>query len=102
MKYRYKIKGKLSSFPFIYLLSEMIISSDNQAVVVGFLCKNVANDVDMQAFKVRSWVEIEGVIVKGEYHGERPVIEVNCIKETSVPNDEFVYPPDGSFVSTGD
>ena len=84
------------------LAREMIISSDNQAVVVGFLCKNVANDVDMQAFKVRSWVEIEGVIVKGEYHGERPVIEVNCIKETSVPNDEFVYPPDGSFVSTGD
>ena len=51
------------------LAREMIISSDNQAVVVGFLCKNVANDVDMQAFKVRSWVEIEGVIVKGEYHG---------------------------------
>lgn len=79
---------------------EMIISSDNQAVVVGFLCKNVANDVDMQGFKDRSWVEVEGVITKGEYHGERPVIEVNCIKETSVPNDEFVYPPDDGFVSS--
>ena len=47
-----------------------------------------------------SWVEVEGVITKGEYHGERPVIEVNCIKETSVPNDEFVYPPDDGFVSS--
>lgn len=79
---------------------EMIISSDNHVVVVGFLCRNCANDIDIQNFKDRSWVEVEGVITEGEYHGKLPVVNVECIKETDVPNEEFVYPPDDSFVES--
>lgn len=78
------------------LAREMIISSNNHAVVVGFLsiCDNACN------FKDGTWVEAEGVIEKGYYHGDIPVIKVNNLKETNVPKDEFVYPPDDSFVDS--
>lgn len=82
------------------LAREMIISSDNQAVVVGFLCDGSASGVDSAGFEDRTWVEVEGVIVKGNYHGDMPVIKVKNINKTNVPNDEFVYPPSDSYVST--
>lgn len=82
------------------LAREMIISSDNQAVVVGFLCDGSASSVNAVGFEDGTWVEVEGVIVKGNYHGDMPVIEVNSMKETDVPCDEFVYPPSDSYVST--
>lgn len=74
----------------------MVISSDFQTVVVGFLChsnlaKNFADD---------TWVEIQGKITKGSYHGEIPVIEVTNIKQTQKPNDEYVYPPDDTYIPT--
>ena len=76
------------------LAREMIISSDNHAVVVGFLseCDNASS------FKDGAWVEAEGVIAKGNYHGDIPVIKVKSMKEVCVPKDEFVYPPDDSYV----
>ena len=78
------------------LAREMIISSDNHAVVVGFLSEfNTAS-----SFKTGSWVEAEGVIEKGNYHGDIPVIKINSLKEVNVPNDEFVYPPDGSYINS--
>ena len=74
----------------------MIISSDFQTVVVGFLCQSK----ETQNFKDNSWVEIEGEITKGNYHGEIPVIKITYIKECAKPNDEFVYPPDDNFIPT--
>lgn len=78
------------------LAREMIISSDNHAVVVGFLsnCDEACN------FKDGAWVEAEGVIEKGYYHGDIPIIKVESLKETTAPKDEYVYPPDGSYVSS--
>ena len=78
------------------LARQMIVSPDLQAVVVGFLCH--LNGAEM--YKDGVWVEIEGTITKGEYHGEIPVIEIEKIKETKTPNDEYVYPPDESYVPT--
>ena len=75
---------------------QMIISSDYQGVIVGFLCNlNGANK-----YKDGCWLEIEGTITKGNYHGEIPVIKIYKIKETKVPNDEYVYPPDVNYVPT--
>ena len=78
------------------LARDMIISSDFQTVVVGFLChsKNVSKFTD------NTWVEIEGKIQKGDYHGEIPIIEISNIKQVEKPNDEFVYPPDDNFIPT--
>ena len=75
---------------------QMIISSDMQAVVVGFLCHlNGANK-----YEDGCWVEIEGTITRGDYHGEIPVIEIESIKEVKNPSDEYVYPPDENYIPT--
>lgn len=78
------------------LARDMIISSDFQTVVVGFLCEyEKAAD-----FENSCWVSIEGEITKGSYFGEIPVIKIEKIEKTEKPSEEFVYPPDDSFVST--
>ncbi len=78
------------------LARQMIISSDMQAVVVGFLCH--LNEADK--YENGSWVEVEGTITKGDYHGEIPVIEITSIKEIKTPSDEYVYPPDNTYIPT--
>ena len=79
------------------LARDMIISSDLQTLIVGFLCdyksaKNFENDC---------WVELTGEIVKGNYHGDMPIIDVKEIKTIEKPQDNiYVYPPDDSYVPT--
>ena len=74
----------------------MLISSDNHSLVVGFLC-NCKGKVD---FKDGDWVNITGTISKGNYHGDIPIIEITQIKACDKPNDEFVYPPDDTYIPT--
>ena len=79
------------------LARDMIISSDIQTLVVGFLCS--CNNI--KEYENGSWVEITGKISKGNYHGDIPVIKVQKIKEIEKPNENiYVYPPDDSFVPT--
>lgn len=79
---------------------EMIISqnSQNQAkvVVVGFLC----DYVDSAKFSDGTWVEIEGVISKGYYHSEIPVVKITSIAQTTAPENPYVYPPDATYIET--
>lgn len=78
------------------LARDMLINSDSQSVVVGFLCSyDKAKDL-----KNGTWVNISGKIIKGYYHDEIPVIDINTIKETSKPEEEYVYPPDTSYIPT--
>ena len=78
------------------LARDMIISSSRQYVVVGFLSEyeNAKN------FNDDTWVEVTGEIIKGDYHGEMPILKVTEMKESSVPNEEYVYPPDESYIPT--
>ena len=85
----------LSDTEFV-LARNMIINSDNQAVVVGFLC----DYKDASNFPNNTWVEVTGTISKGNYHGDIPIIEVTKINDVDCPTDEFVYPPDDSFIPT--
>lgn len=78
------------------LARDMIISSDYKSVIVGFLCEcDKAKE-----FEDGTWVEITGEITKGDYHGDMPIIKVTKIKKVDVPNEEFVYPPDESYIPT--
>lgn len=80
------------------LARDMIISSDRQSVIVGFLCEcDNAKD-----FSDNTWVEVTGEIRKGNYHGDMPIVNVTDIKSTDKPNDEFVYPPDDSYIPTSE
>lgn len=79
------------------LARDMIISSNMQTLIVGFLCdcKNAQNFAD------NSWVEIKGEITKGSYHGDIPVIKIKEIKQIEKPQDDiYVYPPDDTYVPT--
>lgn len=67
----------------------MLINSTSQAVVVGMLCEcDSAKDFDDY-----SWVEINGVVEKGNYHGDMPILKIIEIKKVSVPEEEFVKEP---------
>ena len=78
------------------LARDMIISSDRQTVVVGFLCECDK----IKEFENNSWVEITGKITKGDYHGDIPIIKITDIKSVDRPNEELVYPPDESYIPT--
>ena len=46
-------------------------------------------------------IEITGEITKGEYHGDMPIIKITEIKKINKPSkDEYVYPPDDSYIPT--
>jgi len=78
------------------LARDMLINSDSQTVVVGFLCsyENAGN------LKAGTWINVTGEIIKGYYHNQIPVININKIEETTKPEDEFVYPPDNTYIPT--
>lgn len=78
------------------LARDMVVSSDLQTVVVGFLCdcKNA------QDFQNGTWLNITGEITKGNYHGEIPVIKISKIEECEEPENSLVYPPDETYIQT--
>ena len=78
------------------LARDMIISSNYQSVVVGFLCEcDSAKD-----YSDNTWVNITGKITKGNYHGDIPIVKLTKIEKTNKPNDEYVYPPDETYIPT--
>ena len=78
------------------LARDMIVSSNSQSVVVGFLCEyDNAKD-----FADNSWVQVTGEIFKGDYHGDMPIIKITNIERTEKPSEEYVYPPDDSYIPT--
>lgn len=75
---------------------DMIISSDLQTLVVGFLC----NCKDTTNLPDKTWIEITGTITRGDYHGDIPVIEISELKQVEKPKEAYVYPPDENYVPT--
>ena len=78
------------------LARDMMISSDFQYVIVGFLCE-YENAKD---FANETWVELTGKITKGNYHGDMPIVKVTEMKIVDKPNEEYVYPPDDTYIPT--
>lgn len=72
----------------------MILDSSSTAVVVGILSE-YENAKD---YKDGDWVEVTGTIVRGNYKGEMPVIQINNIQSCDIPEDEYVYPPSENSV----
>ena len=78
------------------LARDMVTSSSTQTLIVGFLCdyKNSKDFID------GTWVEIVGEITKGDYHGEIPIIKIQEIKQIEKPVEEYVVPPDNTYIPT--
>lgn len=78
------------------LARNMVLSSEYEAVVVGFLCDcEIAKN-----FKDNTWVKVTGTIARGEYHGEIPMLKIIDIKQIDAPEEEYVYPPDNTYIPT--
>lgn len=78
------------------LARDMVVSSNFQTVVVGFLCSHE----NASSFKDGTWVNISGTITRGYYHGDIPLIKIDTIEEISKPKDTNVYPPDDYYIPT--
>lgn len=79
------------------LARDMIVNSNSQTVVVGFLCEYD----EAKNFEDNIWVQVTGEIYKGDYHGDMPIIKVTDIKTVDKPSqEEYVYPPDDSYIPT--
>ena len=78
------------------LARDMVITSDLQTVIVGFLCECD----DIIQYTDKTWIQIEGEIIKGDYHGDMPILKIIKMQKIDKPSDEYVYPPDASFVPT--
>ena len=92
--YVYRVSD-LNENQFI-LSRDMVISSDYKYVVVGFLSEyDNAKD-----FENGTWVNVTGEIYKGSYHGDMPILKVTKIERTNCPSEEYVYPPDESYIPT--
>lgn len=63
---------------------------DGEDKVVGFLCE-YNGDLDIAQGE---WIEITGVITKGYYMGDMPVIKVDTIKKITAPPNTYVKAPD--------
>ena len=78
------------------LARNMLVNNNTQSLIVGFLC----NCNEIKQFSDNTWVEITGEITKGNYHGEIPVIKITQINKVQKPDDEYVYPPDDTYIPT--
>lgn len=77
------------------LARNMILNS--QSYVVGFL-----SEYDkIQDFKDGTWIEITGKITKGKYHNQDiPILKINSINKIEKPENEFVQPPQNTYIPT--
>ena len=75
---------------------DMVISPDNQSLVVGFLSEyEKAMD-----FKDGTWVDIVGEIKKGYFNGDIAMLNIISIKSTQKPEKAFVSAPDDTYIPT--
>jgi len=79
------------------LARDMLVEGSTKSLIVGFLCSLKENC----SYSDGVWVEITGEITKGNYHGDIPILRVTEIKEIEKPVDEYVYPPDSTYIPTG-
>ena len=75
---------------------DMLLSNNNQSLVVGFLCEyEKAKD-----FPDGTWVDITGIIEKGNFNGDIALLKILSIKEISKPDIPFVKAPDNTYIPT--
>lgn len=84
-----KISGfvfKMPDFKENYFVCGRNTISNNEDTIAGFLCdyKNATNLLDNE------WIEITGVITKGEYNETIPILKVGNIKKITAPANTFV------------
>ncbi|MEG1059043.1 MAG: hypothetical protein RSE57_02515 [Clostridia bacterium] len=74
---------KMPDFKDDYFVCGRNTIVNNEDAVAGFLCQSI----DTKNLVDNEWVQITGVIIKGEYNGTMPIIKVGSMtKQTAPPN----------------
>ncbi|MEG2348305.1 MAG: hypothetical protein RSB67_01480 [Clostridia bacterium] len=84
-----KISGfifKMPDFKDSYFVCGRNTIVNNEDTVAGFLCQST----ELNKFKENEWIELSGVIIKGEYNGNMPIIKVGNIKKINTPSNTFI------------
>lgn len=84
-----KISGfvfKMPDFKENYFVCGRNTISNNEDTIAGFLCEYK----DSKKLIENEWIEITGVIIKGEYNETMPVIKIGNIKKITAPANTFV------------
>ena len=100
------IGQKISFSGYVYRLNgfkenQFVLARDmdignKQTLIVGFLCSYDK----AKEFETYSWVTVTGEIIKGNYNGEIPILNIISIEKTNKPENPNVSMPDSSYVPT--
>lgn len=81
---------------FVLARDMTVNQNTSNTLVVGFLCTyDKAKD-----FPDKTWVDITGTIIKGDYYGDIAEIEVTDIKKCDEPQNKYVSQPDNTYIPT--
>lgn len=77
---------RMPDFKENYIVCGKNTIANNEDKVAGILCEyeNAKELLDNE------WIEITGVIIKGEYNGEKPVLKIGKITKITAPSNTFV------------
>ena len=75
---------------------DMLISNDNQSLVIGFLSEYQ----NAKTFEDGTWVDVIGTIKKGDFAGPIAILKINSIKQIEKPENPFVCTPDETYIPT--
>ena len=84
-----KISGfvfKMPDFKDTYFVCGRNTISDNEAHVAGIVCKYD----DALKLNDNEWVEVTGIITKGDYNGIMPILNVGNITKITAPANTYV------------
>ena len=77
---------------FVLARNMRIKPDSNQTIVIGFLC----NYKESKNFEDGTWVDVTGIITKGDYYGE--IAKIDVLNMFKIPEpDEKVVNGDGAF-----
>ena len=77
---------RMTDFKENYLVCGRNTISNNEDKVAGILC----DYSEAKSIIDNEWVEITGVIIKGNYNGDMPIIKVGSLKKITAPANTFV------------
>ena len=75
---------------------DMLISNDNQSLVIGFLSEYEK----AKKFEDGTWVDVLGTIEKGDFSGPIAILKINSITQIEKPENPFVSMPDETYIPT--
>lgn len=83
---------RMPDFKENYFVCGRNMIQNNENNIAGFLCFHT----DATKLLENEWIEVTGVISKGDYNGAMPVIKIGNIKKITAPANTYITPKNNS------